>query len=126
MRSTLERIAREIEATPHLLRLGRLFSETVLLRVDGQEWFLHFRDGRIEWVQDGPSRRTPWRVAIETDAEALAAFWAPLPAPGFHDLFGLVKIGRARIEGDILVLVKNLRFVKEVLAMPRGWAEARP
>ncbi len=124
MRDRLERIGRQLDATPHLLRLGRLFSETLLLRVDGQDWFLHFRDGHIEAVQEGPSRRTPWRVAIVTDAEALAAFWAPIPDPGFHDVFGLAKIGRARIEGDILVFVRNLRFLKEVLAMPRAWAGA--
>ena len=54
-----------------------------------------------------------------TDAEVLAAFWEPLPRPGFHDIFGLVKIGRARIDGDILMLVKNLRFFKEFLALGR-------
>ena len=43
----------------------------------------------------------------------------PRPEPGFHDIFGLVKIGRAEILGDILALVKNLRFFKEVMALPR-------
>ena len=42
-----------------------------------------------------------------------------MPAPGFHDLFGLVKIGRGRIDGDILLLVKNLRFFKEFMALGR-------
>lgn len=67
----------------------------------------------------GPSRKTPWRFALRTDAEALEAFWQPIPEAGFHDVFGLVKIGRARVDGDILVLVKNLRFFKEFLALGR-------
>ena len=105
--------------TPHLLRLGQLFSETVLIEVDGQEFYLTFEKGQLVGVVEGPSRKTPWRFALRTDGDALHQFWQPLPAPGFHDIFGLVKIGRGRIDGDILCLVRNLRFFKEVMALAR-------
>lgn len=119
MRARLAGMQRRLHETPHLLRLGRLFSETVLLDVDGAEFYLTFRDGRLEAIAEGPSRKTPWRFALRTDADALAQFWQPLPKAGFHDIFGLVKIGRGRIDGDILVLVKNLRFFKEFMALAR-------
>lgn len=123
MIDTFTHIQTRLEAMPHLLRLGRLFSETVLIDVDGQEFYLSFEKGHIVSVVEGPSRKTPWRFALRTDAEALEAFWQPLPAPGFHDIFGLVKIGRGRIDGDILSLVKNLRFFKEVLGLARAKEE---
>ena len=106
-------------ALPHLQRLGALFSETVLIEVDGAEVYLQFEKGRLAAVTPGPSRKTPWRFGLRTDADALAAFWEPIPKPGFHDIFGLVKIGRGRIDGDILCLVKNLRFFKEFMALGR-------
>ncbi|MEL6960587.1 hypothetical protein [Tateyamaria sp. SN6-1] len=109
----------QLNRAPHLQRLGRLFSETILIEVGTDEFYLTFEKGRLTSIQQGPSRKTPWRFALRTDAEALANFWMPRPAPGFHDVFGLVKIGRARIDGDILALVKNLRFFKEVMALPR-------
>ncbi|THD80871.1 hypothetical protein E7811_17730 [Aliigemmobacter aestuarii] len=112
-----------LETSPHLQRLGRLFSETVLIEVDGQEFYLTFDKGRIESVVTGPSRKTPWRFALRTDGDALTKFWQSRPEPGFHDIFGLVKIGRGRIDGDILTLVKNLRFFKEVLALARTQEE---
>ena len=108
-----------LDAAPHLQGLGRLFSETVLIEVDGQEYYLTFEKGRIAAIAEGPSRKTPWRFALRTDADALARFWQPRPEPGFHDIFGLVKTGRGRIDGDILALVKNLRFFKEVMALVR-------
>ncbi|WP_299409941.1 hypothetical protein [uncultured Roseobacter sp.] len=111
-------LQRGLDQKPHITRLGRLFSETVLIEVDGDEYYLVFEKGRIVSVTEGPSRKTPWRFALRTDAEALEKFWQPIPEPGFHDIFGLVKIGRGRIDGDILSLVKNLRFFKEVLALP--------
>jgi hypothetical protein len=114
----------QMAAQPHLLRLGALVSETVLLQIDEHEFYLNFDKGALVHVKDGPSRKVPWRFAIRTDADAIQAFWARLPDPGFHDIFGLVKIGRARIDGDILALVRNLRFFKEVLALPRPKTES--
>ncbi|MEN9059678.1 hypothetical protein [Ponticoccus litoralis] len=124
MLETIEAMRQELGRTPHLVRLGRLFSDTVLLQVDEAEYYLHFEKGALARVETGPSRKIAWRFAIRTDAEALRAFWTARPAPGFHDLFGLVKIERARIDGDILSLVKNLRFFKEFLALGRGEARA--
>ena len=108
-----------LAGSPHLLRLGALFSDTVLLMVDGAEFYLVFDRGVLARIVEGPSRKTPYQFGIVTDAEALETFWTPLPPPGFHDLFALVKIGRAEIRGDMLRLVKNLRFIKEFLALGR-------
>ncbi|MFW8635990.1 hypothetical protein [Cribrihabitans pelagius] len=124
MLDTFKTIQDRLNGTPHLLRLGRLFSETVLVEVDGSEIYLIFEKGQLVSVTPGPSKKTPWRFALRTDAGALAEFWQPRPKPGFHDIFGLVKIGRGRVDGDILALVKNLRFFKEVLALPRQEKEA--
>lgn len=126
MINTFRTIQTTLERSPHLLRLGRLFSETVLIEVGHAEYYLTFEKGRIVAIAEGPSRKTPWRFALRTDAEALRAFWQPCPEPGFHDIFGLVKIGRGRIDGDILSLVKNLRFFKEVLALARAPQEVQP
>lgn len=119
MIEVFQNIQRQLDSTLHLLRLGRLFSETVLIEVEGEEIYLDFEKGRIVDVSPGPSRKTPWRFAFRTDAEALKKFWQPIPEAGFHDIFGLVKTGRGRIDGDILCLIKNLRFFKEVMALAR-------
>jgi hypothetical protein len=119
MLETLLTMQQRHNASPHILRLGRLFCETVLIEVEDQSFYLQFRDGQLISVTPGPSTKTPWRFALRTDRQALEAFWEPLPAPGFHDIFGLVKIGRGRIDGDILALVKNLRFFKEFMALGR-------
>lgn len=119
MLSTLKDMQVQLNDTPHLLRLGRLFTETVQLRVDGDEYYLSFENGRLIDIAEGPSRKTPYRFALITDADALTRFWQPHPEAGFHDIFGLVKIGRGRIEGDILALVKNLRFFKEFMVLAR-------
>lgn len=114
-----EAMAHGLEGLPHLHRIGSLFSETVLIEIDGSEFYLMFDKGRLVGREIGPSRKTSWRFALRTEAHALERFWQPIPAPGFSDIFGLVKQGYARIDGDILTLVKNLRFFKEFMALGR-------
>ena len=112
-------IQSQLNDTHHLRRLGRLFSETVLIEIDGEEIYLTFDKGRLIEVAPGPSRKTAWRFAFRTDQDALHRFWQLTPEAGFHNIFGLVKIGHGRIDGDILYLVKNLRFFKDVMALAR-------
>ncbi|SMX51240.1 hypothetical protein [Actibacterium lipolyticum] len=119
MLSNLQSMQDQLNNCAHLRRIGRLFSETVQLIVDGEEFYLTFEKGALVDITQGPSRKTPWRFSFRTDCEALEKHWQAVPEPGFHDVFGLVKIGRGQIEGDILSLVKNLRFFKEFLALPR-------
>lgn len=103
----------------HLARLGALFCETVLIEVDGEQLYLHFHRGAVEGITPGPSRKIPWCFALRVDRAALDAFWQPIPVAGLHDIFGFVTSGRGKIEGDILMLVKNLRFFKEFMALGR-------
>jgi len=117
--SRLEAMRGRLGECPHLARLGALFTETVLIEIGDEEFYLAFEKGKLGGIYPGPSRKLPWRFALRTDADALEAFWQPLPKPGFHDIFGLVKIERGRIDGDILCLVKNLRFFKEFMALGR-------
>lgn len=119
MRDRFECLQARLEQQPHLHRAGALFSDTVLMRIGAAEYFLVFEKGHLVQIVEGPSKKIPYQFAFATDAEALAEFWTRHPRPGFHDIFAMVKIGRADIQGDILRLVKNLRFFKDFLALGR-------
>ena len=43
-----------------------------------------------------------------------------MPAPGFYDLLGMSKVGRARIEGNLVPLMGNLQYIKDLVALPRS------
>ena len=122
LRQKLEAMAKAAAAKTHLRRLGQLFSETVLIEVDNKEFYLTFEKGVVIEIKLGPSLKTPWRFALRVNGDALMKFWEAVPRPGYHDIFGLVKYGHGRIDGDILALVKNLRFFKEFMTL--GQTEA--
>jgi len=60
-----------------------------------------------------------WTFALRASPETWQRFWEPTPAPGYHDLFAMKRLGVARIEGDLVPLMANLRYVKDVVAAPR-------
>jgi hypothetical protein len=109
-----------------LVRRGRALSTTFLLGVDDAEYLVRIVEGRIAAVEPGPFLLRAWSFAVRAPAAAWARFWEPVPAPGYHDVFAMKKLGVARVEGDLWPLMAHLRYVKDVLAAPRRAAAAVP
>ena len=62
----------------------------------------------------------PFTFAIRAEADTWRRFHEPFPAPGCHDLLALTKVGRARVEGNLVPMMGNLQFVKDLIALPRS------
>jgi hypothetical protein len=109
-----------VNADAGLVRRGQRLTTTFLLAVGDREYLLRVADGRLAAVEPGPFLLRAWSFAIRAPAEAWARFWQPTPEPGYHDLFAMKKLGVAQVEGDLWPLMAHLRYVKDVLALPRG------
>jgi hypothetical protein len=115
----LARLPELVNGNAPLVRRGRFLDVTFMVEVDGAPFYVTVRKGRIDAVEQGPALLRPWAFAVRASAEAWSKHWQTHPAPGWHDIFAMAKIGEAVIEGDLLPLMANLRYVKEVLAAPR-------
>jgi hypothetical protein len=102
-----------------LVRRGRFLTTTFLVGIGDADYLVTVAEGRIAAVERGPFLLRPWSFALRAPAEAWARFWEPAPVPGYHDLFAMKKLGVASVEGDLLPLMANLRYVKDVIAAPR-------
>jgi hypothetical protein len=122
MAAVLDRLPDLVNGDANLVRRGRDCSTTFLVEIGDTAWLVTVHQGRVTRVERGPFLMRAWSFAVRAPAEAWTKFWEPIPAPGYHDLFAMAKGGHARIEGDLLPLMANLRFVKDVLAAPRGKA----
>ena len=117
----IERLPELVNANAALVGRGRFMREEFLVEVGDEPWRVTVEAGRLA-VERGPRLLRSWRFALRASAAAWAEHWRPHPRPGFHDLFAMAKRGEAVIEGDLLPLMQNLRYVKEVLAAPRRLA----
>jgi hypothetical protein len=102
-----------------LVRRGRYLTATFLVEAGETEFLVRVVEGRLASVERGPFLMRSWTFALRASAETWQRFWEPVPAPGYHDLFAMKKLGVVRVEGDLGPLMANLRYVKDVVAAPR-------
>ena len=119
----LDILAHSVNKNPFLVRLGRRMMAVFLIEVGTSEFFVTVNRGRISAIDEGPLRMRGWSFAIRAPEEVWRTFWQACPPPGYHDIFAMSRFGHCRLEGDLSVLLSNLRYIKEVLAIPRCKAD---
>ncbi len=119
MARVLDRLPELVNGDAALVRRGRFLTTDFVVGVGEVDYLVSVVAGRVEEVARGPFLLRPWSFAVRAPEDAWRRFWAPVPAPGYHDLFAMTKSGVARLEGRLEPLMANLRYVKDVLAAPR-------
>ena len=115
----IDALPRLVNDDPAIVRWGRRMNETFMVEVGDTQYLIEVQDGLIRAVVKGPFTQRSWRFAIRAKREDWEKFWQKTPAPGWHDLFGLLRRGEVAFEGDQRVLMAYLQYVKLVLAAPR-------
>jgi hypothetical protein len=115
----IEQLPALVNPDAAMVRWGRHMNETFMIEVGEQQYLITVHGGLIHSVEKGPFVMRPWRFAIRARRECWEKFWQKTPAPGWHDLFALLRRGDVAFEGDQRVLMAYLLYVKLVLASPR-------
>ena len=108
-----------VNGDPAIVRWGREMNETFMLELGDTQYLVTVRAGRIEKVERGPFVMRTWSFAIRAKQECWGEFFRSPPAPGWHDLFALLRRGDVRFEGDQRVLMAYLLYLKLALAALR-------
>jgi len=116
----IDRLGELANADAWLVHRGRFLDVTFLLEPGNVAYLVSIHRGRIEAIEKGPHVMPRWTFALRASLEAWEEFWQPVPPPGFHDLIAMTKIGALRIEGDQHPFMANLRYFKDLLALPRS------
>jgi hypothetical protein len=125
MAQALDRLLPQLaNGDPALLRRGRFLDVAFLLQVGDSHYLIHIHRGRLEAIEPGPHVQPRWTFALAASQEAWQTFWQAVPPPGGHDLMAMLKTGALRLEGDQHPFMANLRYFKELLALPRAKPEA--
>lgn len=103
-----------------LVHRGRYLDTAFLLGVGEASYLLRIHRGRVEAMERGPFVMPRCTFSLRGSPEAWAMFWRPVPPPGFHDLMALIKSKALALEGDQYPFFSNLRYFKDLLALPRA------
>lgn len=116
--SVFENLPNLVNGDPAIVRWGRGMNETFMIEIGDAQYLCKVTNGKLA-VEKGPFVMRSWRFAIRASPESWEKFWQKTPAPGWHDLFALLRRGDVKFEGDQRVLMAYLMYVKLVLAAPR-------
>ena len=118
----IERLGELANRDDWLMHRGRFLDVTLLIEVGPVPYLVRIHQGRIESIDKGPLVMPRWTFALRASEQAWSAFWTAVPPPGFHDLIAMIKMRALRVEGDQLPFMANLRYFKDLLALPRATA----
>lgn len=121
----IEEIAARVNADTALVRRGRFVSLDFIVGVGDTDYVVAVREGRIGAVEKRRVQTHAGRFSVRARNDVWAEHWQPMPQRGRHDLFSMVAAGLAEFDGDLLPLMQNLQYFKDVLASPRPVAAER-
>jgi hypothetical protein len=115
----LDQIAKLVNDDAFLRRKGRYVNCVLMVEAGGARYRFTISGGKIESVETGRLIMARYDVLMRASADTWNRFWEPMPAPGYNDLFALLKKRLLTIEGDVQPFMANLFYFKGVLEMPR-------
>jgi hypothetical protein len=116
----IEALKQRVNSDEGLVRRGRYLTTVFLLEVGQTGWMISIFEGRVVSVTKGPFVMPSSCFALRASEEEWGKFWSPRPPPGSNDLMALIKRRVLKAEGNLQVLMANLRYFKEALAKLRA------
>jgi hypothetical protein len=115
----IERIRDAANADEALVRRGRYVSLSFLLGMGEEDYIVSIERGRVASVEPRRLATVTGRFTIRAAPAVWGEFWKPVPRRDHHDLWAMLAAGLVKIDGDLLPLMQNLQYFKDVLAAPR-------
>ena len=116
---TFDTLRRRVNDNAALVRRGRWMTADFVVGVDDQDFVISIREGRVTGIERRGLQTVSGVFAIRASGATWRKHWLAVPPRDYHDLWSMLPKGYARLDGDLLPLMQNLQFVKDVLASPR-------
>lgn len=99
---------------------GKYFTCSYLLDMSEHAFVVKVYDGQITGIAVDPGPiEEPYQFAIRASEETWRGFGQPIPAPMYHGIWAASFQRDMRLEGDVLVLMQNLRCITRQIELLR-------
>lgn len=118
--SILTKITKNVNEDDALQRRGRYVNLTFQLGIDDVDYLVTVQRGRIIDIQPRSLSTETGTFSVRASLADWRKFWLPVPPRDYQDLFSMLPKKYAQLDGDVLPLMQNLQYFKDVLACGRG------
>jgi hypothetical protein len=110
-----EEFSRATEQDPEIGAHGKYYSCSYMLDMDQQKVIVDMHRGKVEKINLDPAPLDPYDFALRAPATTWRGMAEPVPKPMFHGIWAASFREGLKMEGDLLVLMQNLRcFTRQI------------
>ena len=116
-----ESFAQASNHDPELQAHGKYFTCSYLLDMADHRFVVHLNGGQVTGIAIDPGPLDErYQFAIRASAETWRHFGVPVPAPMYHGIWAASFQRDMKLEGDVLILMQNLRCVTRQIELLRA------
>ena len=89
--------------------MAKYYTCTFMFDMEKAKVIIEMHDGKVKKINTNPSPLDPYDFALRASANTWKEFGQPIPKPMYHGIWSASFLRDLKIEGNHLVLMKNLR-----------------
>ena len=89
--------------------MAKYYTCTFMFDMEKAKVIIEMHDGKVKKINTNPSPLDPYDFALRGSANTWKEFGQPIPKPMYHGIWSASFLRDLKIEGNHLVLMKNLR-----------------
>ena len=89
--------------------MAKYYTCSFMFDMENAKVIIEMHDGKVKNINTNPSPLDPYDFALRASAKTWREFGQPMPKPMYHGIWSASFLRDLKIEGNHLVLMKNLR-----------------
>ncbi len=89
--------------------MGKYYTCSFLYDMTDRKVIVEMHDGKVKNINTDPAPLDPYDFALRASAQTWREFARPVPKPMFHGIWAASFCEDLKLEGNLLVLMQNLR-----------------
>ena len=119
----LEELKFKVNSNIGLVRRGHWVNTKFLLGIGKKDYLISIENGRIISISLRYLPTETGLFSIRATVSTWREHWRYMPKRNFHDLWSMLSKNLVEIDGDILLLMQNLQYFKDLISSIRGQKE---
>ena len=115
----LTKLDSHVNADLALVHRGRWVNLTFTLGVGETDYLITINQGKITDIIQRKLQTIAGQFSIRADRTSWRKHWQKTPQRDYHDIFAMLAKGLVTIDGDLVPLMQNLQYFKDLISKNR-------
>ena len=119
----LTKLKDQVNGNKPLTERGKWVSLSFTFGIDNDDYLISIKNGKITQIQKRDLATESGIFAIRAAKSTWKEHWRCIPKRDFHDIWSMLPKQLITLDGNLLPLIQNLQFFKDLIASLRDGKE---